>query len=95
MGSVPTLNYDMISNILNIRMNQKRKDRIEAHKKIYGPVVQNMNNIFSDVHSEGSSLSIGDPESKYFIECIIELIEEENETIQRPYMPWENEWSGN
>ena len=49
MGSVPTLNYDMISNILNIRMNQKRKDRIEAHKKIYGPVVQNMINILLNV----------------------------------------------
>ena len=56
-----------------------------------------MNNIFRDVDSDNmySRLSIGNPESKYFIECVFDRIVDENQTIQRTYMPWENEWSGN
>mgnify|MGYP003145917958 CR=1 FL=1 len=64
----PTLNFDVISKILNIRMNQKRTDRIEAHKKIYGPVVKNINNIFE----EGSPHNSNDdsPWLQYILECL-------------------------
>ena len=90
MDSVPTLNFDIISKILNIRMNDKKSDR---YKNNFNSVVKNMNNIYSDVHSEGLSLSLGEPESKYFIGGVFELIYMDNQVVQRPYMPWEKEWS--
>ena len=40
----PTLNFDMISKILNIRMNEKKNDRITAHKK-------NMDNIVNSIQN--------------------------------------------
>tara|TARA_Y100000401_G_scaffold21213_1_gene14189 strand:- start:45 stop:320 length:276 start_codon:yes stop_codon:yes gene_type:complete len=87
----PQLNFDMISKILNIRMNSKKDER---YKNNFNDVVKNLNNMFEDVHDSDCKLSIGDPESKYFIECVLDRIVEENQTVQRPYMPWENEWSG-
>jgi hypothetical protein len=68
----PTLNFDVISNILNIRMNQKRKDRIEAHKKIYGPVVKNLQEIFYTL--DNYSMDCFD---EFWEEAIFEEIQEE------------------
>ena len=105
MDSVPTLNFDMISNILNIRMNQKRKDRIEAHKKNMDNIVNSIKN-FDTVRNGKSDYIVEYPNDYQHTSTtrlqeipqfhngvyMLELIEDENQTVQRPYMPWEKEW---
>jgi len=88
-------------------MNEKKNDRITAHKKNMDNIVnsiQNFNTVthgvstysveFSNDFQHTSTTRLQEIPRFHNGLYMLELIEEENETIQRPYMPWENEWSG-
>ena len=107
-STTPTLNFDMISKILNIRMNEKKNDR---YKNMFDSVLSKLN----DINGENPYSSCDDkrmcrttrqytnqisglvgPEVVMDLntEFIFESIQEFNETHQRPYMPWEVQGSG-
>tara|TARA_B110000503_G_C7153361_1_gene416178 strand:- start:2846 stop:3109 length:264 start_codon:yes stop_codon:yes gene_type:complete len=84
-STTPTLNFDMISKILNIRMNEKKNDR---YKNIYQ---NNFNSVVKDLNTafENNPYSV---ESWY--DDLKDVIFDLNYEHQRPYMPWEVQGSG-
>jgi len=65
----PTLNFDVISKILNIRMNEKKSDR---YKNNFNQVVKNLQEIFYTL--DNYSMDCFD---EFWEEAIFEEIQEE------------------
>ena len=100
---VPTLNFDMISKILNIRMNEKKTDRITAHnKKMSLHYQNNFNSVLKDLNTafennpyecvNNNMMATWYAESWY--DDLKDVIFDLNCEDQRPYMPWEVQGSG-
>ena len=68
----PQLNFDMISNILNIRMNEKKNDRFKAN---FNDCIQNMNNIFEEVDNDCGNME--EAGSQVFIGYTLEIAADE------------------
>lgn len=95
--SSPTLNFDMISKILNIRMNEKKNDRITAqrpYKNNFNSVLKDLNTAFENNPYEVNNNMTATWYAESWYDDLKDVIFDLNCEDQRPYMPWEVQGSG-
>jgi hypothetical protein len=91
-STTPTLNFDMISKILNIRMNEKKNDRYKnIYQNNFNSVVKDLNTAFENNPYNARPARAG---WKSWYDDLKDVIFDLNYEHQRPYMPWEVQGSG-
>lgn len=94
-STTPTLNFDMISKILNIRMNEKKNDRYKnIYQNNFNSVVKDLNTAFENNPYEVNNNMTATWYAESWYDDLKDVIFDLNYEHQRPYMPWEVQGSG-